>query len=317
MTKKGFFLFLLIFSIGFFSFWYHRSEKDKNLYKIAIIKTASHPALNAVVENFTKEFQEKSDQKIIFIEKNAEGSVTNADTIAQQLFYDSTIDLFLTVGTIASQAILSKEFTRPIFFTAVSYPHKLGIAEGQSNVCGIADGISLDFLFQSINSLFPQKKIGSLFTAGELNSISMIEEMQKKAFQLNLFLTSLPINNETDIPLALQALCKKVDIIVLPIDNTIATSITLIAKITENYSIPLFLSDISLLKYGGIAATGTNYSKIGNKAAKLVYLIFQKKRTPSEIGFTQFEDKTLYINKSLFEKYLSSHSLQGIAYKYL
>lgn len=316
MTRSGFFLFLLIF-LGFFSYWYHRRDKDKNFYKIAIIKTASHPALNAVVENFIKEFQEKSDQKIIFIEKNAEGSITTADAIAQQLFHDRTIDLFFTVGTIASQAILSKEFTRPIFFTAVSYPEKLGITANQSNVCGIADSISLNFLFQSVSSLFPQKKIGSLYTAGELNSITMIEEMEQKTSQLDLFFTSLPINNETDIPLALQALCKKVDIIVLPIDNTIATSITLISKISENYNIPLFLTDISLLKHGGIAATGTNYSKIGKKAAKLVYLIFQKKRIPSEIGFTQFEDKTLYINKSLFEKYISLHSIQGLSYKYL
>ena len=44
----------------------------------------------------------------------------------------------------------------------------------------------------------------------------MIEEMEQKASQLHLFFTSLPINNETDIPLALQALCKKWTLLFFP-----------------------------------------------------------------------------------------------------
>jgi ABC-type uncharacterized transport system substrate-binding protein len=72
-----------------------------------------------------------------------------------------------------------------------------------------------------------------------------------------------------------------------------------------------------LLPFGGIAATGTNYSQIGTKAAKLVYLLYQKRKLSTEIGITQFEDKTLYINKKKFETYLPVASLAEINHKYL
>lgn len=317
MSKGNFFLFSLILGFGFFLFWYNQQREKKNFYKIAIIKTASHPALNIVIENFIKEFQEKSDQKILFIEKNAEGSITTADAIAQTLFHDKTIDLFFTAGTIASQAIVSKESKRPIFCTAVSYPEKLGISDEQSNVCGISDSVCLVSFFQNISHLFPGKKIGSIYTGGEINSTTMITAMEDEALKLGLSFTAFPFNNETDIPLALQTLNKKVDLLILPVDNTIATSIALITRIAEDYHLPLFVSDISLLKIGGIAGSGTNYEKIGNKAAKLVYLLYQNKKKPSEIGFTKYEDKTLYVNKNAFEKYTELSSLKGLVYKYL
>ena len=293
-----------------------QNKKNKHFLKIAIFKTATHPALDTVIKSFVSELKQQDDQEIVFIEKNAEGSITAAHTIAQQFFHDKSVDLFFTVGTLATQSMIIQEKNRPVFFTAVSYPGALGLFDDQQNVCGISDAVSVDYLFQVLAYFFPSKKVGVIYTAGESNSLSIIEEMQKKAGEKKILLFPFIINAETDIPLVVQSMCKKCDVILLPTDNTVASSVSLIAKIALQHMIPLFMTDISLMRYGGTCGVGVDYSVLGVKAAKLVHLISRKMKSPFQIGFTAFEDKTVYINKKLFEQTCDSRLLHGVHFKY-
>ncbi len=265
---------------------------------IGILQTASHPALDASRDGFIEELKNKMDNNIEFITQNAQGSVAQAHTIAQQFHANKNITGFFAIATPAAQAMSALEKERPIFIAAVTDPNALGLLHPTTNVCGVKDMINVKAEIEMLTQLIPHAKtVGLIYTSGETNSNALVQQMAIELRSHNLNYITFAISNESDLQTVVELACRKTDVILAPTDNTIASAISLIAEITLKNKKPLIVSDNMLIKFGALAARGVDYKASGRKAAQIAYEVVTNNKKPHELPVEQAKNEQIVINK--------------------
>lgn len=265
---------------------------------IGILQTASHPALDAVRTGF-KERLSKEIPGVAFIEQNAQGSTNAAHMIAQSFAHNEQIAAVLAIATPAAQAAAEAITTKPIIFAAVSDPKAAGLcAPHRSKICGVADTINAADQRRLITTLVPSARtIALLFNKGEVNAVSMVAQLEAEFKQHGLVTIQCCVTNESEIPHAVSSACGKADLILAPIDNTVACTIDCIAQMALSRNIPLFVSDNLLVKHGALAARGVDYAQSGATAAGLTHKILVERQEPAKLGIVSPSSQTIFINK--------------------
>jgi len=297
--KKVVFIGLMAIFIGSF-LALKRSQKTKSaLITIGVLQTASHPALDAAREGFMQELTERMGNKVAFVLNNAQGSIAQAHAIAQQFHANKQLDGFFAIATPAAQAMSAVEKERPIILAAVTDPHALGILQPDTNVCGVKDMIDVKAGIALLKQLVPQAKtIGLLYTSGETNSLALVKVMRAELEAHGLTPLDFAIGNEVDVAHMVDLACRRADALLAPTDNTVASSISLIATIALKHKKPLIVSDNMLVKYGALAARGVDYFRSGKKAAGIAYQVLMEGKKPYELPIEQAESEQIVINNA-------------------
>lgn len=290
---------------SFLLFKKFKTAQNPARFTIGILQTASHPALDAAKLGFTTKLKELLGHEINFITQNAQGSVANMHGLAQQLQANPQISGFFAIATPAAQAIAALEKTRPIFITAVTDPHSLGLIHSTTNVCGATDLINVSKTIELITQLVPQAKtIGLLYTSGEPNSIFLAQKMRQALQAKNLQVLDFTVTSDTDIAAMTELACRKTDLILCPTDHTVAATISLISTITDKYKKPLIVSDNLLVAQGALAAQGVDYQNSGAQAAQIAYDVLVNQQKPADLPIEQASSDTIYLNQKVL-KHLS------------
>ncbi len=264
-------------------------------YKIGILQTASHPSLDAAKQGFEKRLQEKfAPKKVVFVDKNGEGQISQLQTIAKSFKANADMDAMYVIATPALQVMMKEEKTRPIVFTAVTSPASVGVDSVKTpNVMGITDKIDAAFQIELIKKISPKvNKVGVLFNPSEQNSVAMVKDIKEGFAKNGLTLIEFGIHNTTDITMTLNSAgktglnsqAKKVDLVLVPADNTAASAMSLIAKKSKQLSLPLMTSYITGLDDGIFLETGVNYTKCGEEAAERLFQVLEQNKKVGDIG---------------------------------
>lgn len=273
-----------------------------NAHTIGILQTASHPALDACKDAFIEELQSHHDTNFVFISQNAQGSVSQAHSIAQQFHANKQVNLFYTIATPAAQAMSALEKERPLVIAAVTDPHALGLISKDGNVCGVTDMIDVKGEIEMLTELLPSAKVvGLLYTSGEINSIALAEQMKQELEARGLNPIDFALSSETDVQAMVELACRKCDVILAPTDNTVASTISAITAITAKYKKPLIVSDNMLVKFGALAARGVDYKASGKRAAQIAYMVLKEGKHPSELPIKQVPSEQIVINQSVLQ----------------
>lgn len=290
---------LSLILLCYYFFFYN--SKSNAVPTIAIIKTATHPALDQALVGFYEEIKNKFHDDIAFIIKNADSSVTAAQTIVDSLQQNKNIMLFYSIATLALSAIAQKEQQRPIVFSAVTNPSILGL-ENQKNICGVTDLVDIKKQINHILTFVPNaKSVGIIFNGGEVNSLYVVRKMQKELEKRKIVLRKISVMSPVEIPAALEQIINTIDVLIAPADNTVATAASLITTISNTHKVPSVFADNLLLQYGATATCGVDYEKAGSTAGKIAISLIENINTPETIGFMQAEETKLMINKILYE----------------
>jgi putative ABC transport system substrate-binding protein len=129
----------------------------------------------------------------------------------------------------------------------------------------------------------------------------MAKKMHKELKKKNLSGTNFTASEESDMQAIVELACRESDAIITPTDNAVASTISLIAKITLKYKTPLIVSDNMLVKYGALAARGVDYKVGGAQTAKIAYDVIVNGKQPHEIPVQQINNKKIFINKETLE----------------
>ncbi|MBY0353921.1 ABC transporter substrate-binding protein [Candidatus Babeliales bacterium] len=274
-------------------------HKTKHHFTIGIIQTASHPALDAVREGF-KQQALKTLGDVAFVEQNAQGSTSTAHLIAQSFNQNNAINLVLAIATPAAQAMAAINTQLPVIFAAVTDPHAAGLCgTEQKNICGVTDSIDVAQQCALVHQLAPgAQKVALIFNKGEINATSMVAKMEHELAKLGLTPIMCCVTNESEIPAATASACSKADVLLAPIDNTVASTIDFIAQMARTKKIPLFVSDNLLVKRGALAARGVDYHTSGITAGDLAHKILVEHQKPSQTSAITPACKTIFINKN-------------------
>ena len=267
-----------------------QEKKTTKVFKIGVTQIVSHPALDADAKGFEKALAEagfKEGVNVTYDRQNAQGDMANAQTIAQK-FLDAKVDLIHSIATPTSQAVVKTIKNIPIIFSSVTDPVDAGLVPKTSpsgtksgtNVTGVSDRWPIYLQFEMYTKFVPKaKKWGTIYNAGDSNSLVHIKEMRAAAKKLGVELIEATVSTSAETMQAAQSLAGKgVQAVTITSDNTAVSSFEAIVKVCNEKKIPLFAGDIGSVPRGAIAAYGLDYFLIGESAGKKAAQILKGKK---------------------------------------
>lgn len=278
------------------------SASGQTLYKIGIVQLAEHPALDDARRGFEDGLKELGvDAEIDY--KNAQGDIPTTVSISQKFANDNS-DLIYAIATPAAQSAKQAAGDIPLLFSAVTDPVKSGLVDDWVKVGTNVTGTS-DLVEQTAEQLRMFKimdptinKIGILYSTDESNSEIQIEEVEKVAPDEGLEVITMGVSNVSELPQALESLLKRIDALYIISDNTVASSVELVAnKLIENNMISISAEESQVA--GGILITnGLSYYELGKQTAKMAKQILVDGVDIKEIpvGLAEKTSTTVNIN---------------------
>lgn len=285
-----------------------KSLKDSKVIKIGITQIVEHPALDAARKGFIEALKSKGyeDGKNIKIDyQNAQGDMPTTQSIAKN-FVSQKEDLILAISTPSAQAAFNATKDIPILITAVTDPVKAGLAKSAeksgTNVTGTSDNFPIGNQFELLKKLIPNaKKVGILYNTSESNSEVQVEEAKKAAPSFGLEIVTAGLTNVNEVPQALSSLIGKVDVLYIPTDNVVASSMTIIANECFKKNIPIIGSERAHVTQGALATSGVDFNKLGYETGLQAVQIIEGKK-PSDIAIAAPKNMELLVNEDAAKK---------------
>jgi putative ABC transport system substrate-binding protein len=257
MLKNLFIIIIIIFGIN-------STTLANERILITVNQFVNHPALDAAADGVKKALKDRkfTPNKVEIKFDNAQGNMANAAQIAkhQAALHPAVM---VAIATPSAQLTLkAKNLNSLLAFAAVTDPKAAGLID--NNTIGVNDQPPISDLLKIIKQTLPKAKtIGIIFNPGEINSVNMTEEMSKLALANGFKIEKSAVNSSSNIKLAIQQLIPNADVIYLPQDNLVVSSIDTIARITLRAKIPLIANDSTLVEKGLLFALGSDYFQDG------------------------------------------------------
>lgn len=303
MKKLYALLSIAIIAISVLSF-----AEDKKMVRIGVTQIVSHQALDADQKGFEDALSGsgfKEGVNVIYDRQNAQGDMVKANAIAQK-FNNEKVDLIHSIATPTTQAVVKVTKNIPVVFSSITDPIDAGIVPKDSapgkktgtNVTGVSDRWPVFRQMEMYAKIVPKaKQWGTIYNAGEANSVVHIKEMREAAKKLGLELVEVTITNRSEVEKAAISLAGKVNAIVISSDNTAISDFDTIVKICNDKKIALFAGDVDSVPKGATAAYGLDYFLVGYSAGKKAVLVL-KGLKPGDIPWGPMEKFSLVINQS-------------------
>ncbi len=283
------------------------TNSDNGKLKVAIVQPMEHTSLNEIRDSIIAELNALglSDQ-IEIITQNASGDMSLLPTIMQGLVNDN-VNVIVPIATNTAQAAAAATTKIPIVFSAVSNPVEAGLVtaldQTTQNITGVSDSVNVNEILSLAQTLVPNlKTIGFVYNSSEINSITAIERAKKYCENNGLAYKEATVTATSDVHQAVSSLVGNVDAFFTPDDNTIASSMATYTQIANENKLPIFTGADSMVKDGGFATVGINYTNLGKQTAQMVKRILIDGQSISENPVEQLSEYSKIINTSTAKK---------------
>ena len=304
MWKKG--LALLVVCLVGFLLWHESSLEAPGggkMYRVGILQLAEHPALDAANKGFVDGLREEGFvDNVILDHQNAQGDQSNLNTIAQR-FVARNSDLVVAIATPAVQAMANATKDIPVLGTAVTSFTTARLVDSDEhpggNVSGTTDMVPMEKRVELVHQLLPNaKKIGTIYSSSEVNSQLQAESFRKEAQKYGMELVEITVSNVNDVPQAANQLAiMGIDAVYFPTDNIIASSYANIVTIFNSANLPVFPSDETWLKTGGLAAYSVDFYRLGVQTGHMAARVLRGESTPDSMPIEMQEPIKFVFNQ--------------------
>lgn len=253
-----------------------------NPAEIGIIQLTEHPALDAAREGFVAGLSEAGyvdGEKIKIEVQNAQGDQSNLKTISQKFVSDGK-DLILAIATPAAQAIATETKDIPILVTAVTDPAASDLCESNElpncNVSGTSDLTPVKEQIDLLTKLLPDaKKVTIMYCSGEQNSLIQADMAEEAAVAAGLEVERKTVTSTNDVAQVTQSVVGTCDVIYIPTDNVLASSMPLVTSFTTPAGIPVIVGEQGMVEGGGTASVAISYTDLGQLTGKMAAEILE------------------------------------------
>ncbi len=264
-------------------------------YNIGVVQLVEHKALDAANKGFVDALAARGfvqGKNVTFDFQNAQADQSNLRNIAQR-FTSNKVDLIGAIATPAAQTMANATKTTPIVATAITDFEIAKLVKDNkkpgTNVTGSSDMAPIDSLVELILKIYPDtKKVGAIYSSSEINSERQIQIFKDFAKKKNLEVIEATVSSVNDIQQAAQSLVGKVDVVYTPTDNTIASAVPALLKITETAKMPVFAGEGGMTKEGAFASIAIDYYELGKIAGNMAADILEGKSKPEDMAI-QFQ----------------------------
>lgn len=264
-------------------------------YTIGICQLMEHEALDAATKGFKDTLTKKlGKDNVEFDEQNAQGESTNCSTICNG-FVTSNVDLILANATGALQAATQATADIPILGTSVSdYATALNIKDWKgktgTNVSGTSDLAPIDQQEAILKEIIPNaKKVGILYCSSEPNSAYQSKLMQEALKKDGIAYKEYTAADSNEIQSITTTACDECDVLYVPTDNTMASSVNTIKNVAIPAGIPMIAGEKGICA-AGVATLSIDYYNLGCQTGEMAYDILKNKKKAGDME-VQFAKK--------------------------
>ena len=299
---------LLVCVLGYGFFSSKKSEETNKVenkeVKVGVLQLLSHPALDQIYkgleDGLKKEGYEVGKNLKIDLQ-NAQGDQSNLASMGQKLVTDNN-DILVGITTPATLSLSNATKDKPIIMGGITYPVEAGLIKTEdkpgNNITGVSDRTPIKQQLEIMKKVLPKmKKVGILYTASEDNSVKQAQEAEKLAKELGLEVKVSTVANTNDIQQVTESLASQTDAIFVPIDNTIASAMATVVKVTDAKKIPVFPSADTMVADGGLLGLGVDQYQIGVETAKVVAKVLKGADT-KDMSIVLANEGVIYLNEA-------------------
>ena len=299
---------LLVCVLGYGYFSSKKGEDTKKVdnkeVKVGVLQLLSHPALDQIYkgleDGLKKEGYEVGKNLKIDLQ-NAQGDQSNLASMGQKLVTDNN-DILVGITTPATLSLSNATKDKPIIMGGITYPVEAGLIKSEdkpgNNITGVSDRTPIKQQLEIMKKVLPNmKKVGILYTASEDNSVKQAQEAEKLAKELGLEVKVSTVANTNDIQQVTESLASQTDAIFVPIDNTIASAMATVVKVTDAKKIPVFPSADTMVADGGLLGLGVDQYQIGVETAKVVAKVLKGADT-KDMPIVLANEGVIYLNEA-------------------
>lgn len=279
-----------------------------DLPKIGLIQLAEHPSLDEIRTAIEAqlEAQKGTDGALkngyTYDYQNAQGDPSTISNICQK-FVVNDVDVIIAIATNAAQGAASavQGTDIPVVFAAVTDPVAAGLVTDPNapdmNVTGTSDAIAVDKIFDLASTLTPEvKSYGLIYNNAEPNSASVIEQTKAYLDEKGISYVEGAVTTTGEVQTAAQSLLGQCDAVFAPIDNTVASAMTILAEEGIAAKKPVYVAADSMVADGGLATVGVNYTQLGTQTGEMAVKVLNG--TPvSEMPVETLTDTAVVVNE--------------------
>ncbi len=239
---------------------------------------------------------------------NAQGDMSTLSGIMNTIRTDQ-VDLLMVISTPTLQAALRQAGSEtPVVFTGVGDGVRAGAGKSETDHLPHVTGVSTRSDFAQMAGIIKEtlphaRRVGTLFTPGEINSVLYKDWFAEALAEYGLELVALPVTMSADVPQsALELLRQDIQVVAQVVDNLTRPGFALIARRAANNNIPVYVFDSDQMKDGGVIAVACDYYQAGIEAAEKALRVLNGEN-PALIPFSNVQAVRLIINPTLADRY--------------
>lgn len=301
------FIVLLVCVLGYGLYSSNKGEEknvEEKKVKVGVLQLLSHPALDQIYKGLEDGLAKEGytvGKNLQLDLQNAQGDQSNLVSMGQKLVSDNN-DLLVGITTPATLSLSNATKDKPIIMAGITYPVEAGLIKSENNpgnnITGVSDRTPIKQQLEVMKQILPKmKKVGILYTASEDNSVKQAQEAEKLAKELGLEVKVSTVANTNDIQQVTETLAAETDAIFVPIDNTIASAMATVVKVTDAKKVPVFPSSDTMVADGGLLGIGVDQYKIGIETAKVIAKVLKGADTKT-MPVVLANEGVIYLNET-------------------
>lgn len=254
-------------------------------YTVGILQYTSHSSLDEIAAAIQSELEQQALAAGVTIRvelKNGQGDAATINDICK-MFVSDKVDLIIPIATPAATAAAAavQGTDIPLVYSAVTDPVAAQLAQSMEapgeNMTGTSDYIDTAKILDLVLANNPDTNtLGLIYNLGETNSAATIEALRPVLEKKGIQAVESTVTTPGEVQMAAQNLVSKgVDAIFVPIDNTVASAMSVLADEAIKGGVPVYTAADSLVRDGGLATTGVNYTKLGELTAQMAVQVLQ------------------------------------------
>lgn len=274
-------------------------------YTVGILQYTSHSSLDEIAAAIQSELEQQALAAGVTIRvelKNGQGDAATINDICK-MFVSDKVDLIIPIATPAATAAAAavQGTDIPLVYSAVTDPVAAQLAQSMEapgeNMTGTSDYIDTAKILDLVLANNPDTKtLGLIYNLGETNSAATIEALRPVLEEKGIQAVESTVTTPGEVQMAAQNLVSKgVDAIFVPIDNTVASAMSVLADEAIKGGVPVYTAADSLVRDGGLATTGVNYTKLGELTAQMAVQVLQGE-DPATIPVQVLNDGIVTVN---------------------
>ena len=275
---------------------------------VGILQYVQHGALDAAREGFLKGLEEEGyvpGESVTIDYQNGQADQSTNASIADKFVADQ-VDLMLGIATPAVLALAGKTDSIPILGTAVTdYVEARLVKSNEApgfNISGTTDMNPIKDQIAMIKKFVPEAKtVGLIYTGSEINSQLQANIAREEIEALGMAYTEVTVNNSNDVQQAMLSLVKECDVIYIPTDNVLASSMPIVAEVALAENRPIICGDKGMVKEGGQFTLAIDYYKLGEQTGRMAARILRGEARVEDMPIESQSEYSYYVNKTLCE----------------